>query len=173
MRTEQAETEAEARGLSRGAAYLAWLHTEVDRRPVAPLDDFRFEFEPPPVTAEEKVRTHGCAHEVDKTDPARPAQHAFPAKRVPVLSTTEGRRCPFEQALAQVRAAGGGSVGGGRAAADVERERRIERNIAAAPPGLSAFERSAARVHARMLGARAPSGVRADGTHTPDEIGAR
>ena len=31
----------EVRGAERGHAYLQWLHSEVDQRPVAPLDAFR------------------------------------------------------------------------------------------------------------------------------------
>ena len=41
----QGDWEAQKRGLRRGAAFLEWLHSDVDARPIAPLDDYRYEFD--------------------------------------------------------------------------------------------------------------------------------
>ena len=43
--TGQGDLEAQAKGMARGAAYLEWLHSDVDVRPPRPLDDFKFEFD--------------------------------------------------------------------------------------------------------------------------------
>ena len=65
---QSSDGEAEQRGLQRGTAYLAWLHSDIDQRPIKPLHAFKFEFDESLSTLQEQARAEAAAAEAQQSE---------------------------------------------------------------------------------------------------------